>query len=148
MYVCRNTEARSRIIVAAEKQHILHICVCVCMRVRACSRATNTYSEYVILIAFPRKQWLRERTSKLRLHTIYCLVKHATNAAVLLVLCNVTPCRVVVTDLSDDCLALTTKTLESFETSLSSYHPQLMFKNTEKRNEKERQALSTKRTSA
>jgi hypothetical protein len=30
------------------------------------TKATNTYSEHVILIAFPRKQWLRERASVLR----------------------------------------------------------------------------------
>jgi hypothetical protein len=31
----------------------------------ACSipKATDTYSEYVILIAFPLKQWLRERAT-------------------------------------------------------------------------------------
>ena len=29
-------------------------------------KATNTHSEYVILIAFPRKQWLPERASMLR----------------------------------------------------------------------------------
>jgi hypothetical protein len=28
--------------------------------------ATNSHSEYVILIAFPRQQWLRERNSVLR----------------------------------------------------------------------------------
>jgi hypothetical protein len=27
------------------------------------TKATNTHSEYVILIAFPRQQWLRERVS-------------------------------------------------------------------------------------
>jgi len=30
------------------------------------TKATNTPSEYVILIAFPRQQWLRERVSELR----------------------------------------------------------------------------------
>ena len=29
------------------------------------TKATNTHREYVILIAFPRKQWYRERASKL-----------------------------------------------------------------------------------
>jgi hypothetical protein len=39
----------------------------------ACAlHATDTYPEYVILIAFPRQQWLRERVSMLRLH-VYCL---------------------------------------------------------------------------
>jgi hypothetical protein len=27
------------------------------------TKATDTHSEYVILIAFPRQQWLRERAS-------------------------------------------------------------------------------------
>jgi hypothetical protein len=31
------------------------------------TKATDTYSEYVILIAFPRQEWLRECTSMLRL---------------------------------------------------------------------------------
>jgi hypothetical protein len=42
----------------------------------ACSitKATDTHSEYVILIAFPRQQWLRERASLLRLyiHSLRC----------------------------------------------------------------------------
>jgi len=29
-------------------------------------KATNTHSEYVIIIAFPLQQWLRERASVLR----------------------------------------------------------------------------------
>ena len=35
-------------------------------------KATYTHSEYVIRIAFPRQQWLRERASMLHLH-VYCL---------------------------------------------------------------------------
>jgi len=31
------------------------------------NQATNTYSEYVILVAFPRQQWLYEHASMLRL---------------------------------------------------------------------------------
>jgi hypothetical protein len=31
------------------------------------TKATDTHSEYVILIALPRQQWLRERASMLRL---------------------------------------------------------------------------------
>jgi hypothetical protein len=31
-------------------------------------KATDTRSEYVIIIAFPRQQWLRERASMLRLY--------------------------------------------------------------------------------
>jgi len=38
------------------------------------TKATNTYSEYVILIAFPLQQWLYERVSVLRYTYIACLV--------------------------------------------------------------------------
>jgi hypothetical protein len=38
------------------------------------TEATNTHSEYVIFIAFPRQQWLRERASMLRYKYIACLV--------------------------------------------------------------------------
>ena len=37
------------------------------------NKATNTHSKYVILIAFPLKQWLRERSSMLRHTYIACL---------------------------------------------------------------------------
>ena len=37
-------------------------------------KATNTHSEYVILIAFPLQQWLREHTSTFRYTYIACLV--------------------------------------------------------------------------
>jgi len=44
-----------------------------CMRfARWTAKATDTYLEYVILIAFPQQQWLRERTSVL-LVFLYCL---------------------------------------------------------------------------
>ena len=36
------------------------------------TKATDTHSEHVILIAFTRQQWLRERVSILRLY-VYCL---------------------------------------------------------------------------
>jgi hypothetical protein len=36
------------------------------------SKATNTHSEHVILIAFPQQHWLRERTSTLHLY-VHCL---------------------------------------------------------------------------
>jgi hypothetical protein len=39
-------------------------------------KATNTHSKYVILIAFPRQRWLRERASKIRTY-IACLVSIA-----------------------------------------------------------------------
>ena len=37
-------------------------------------KATNTHSEYVILIAFPLQQWLHEGTSMLRYTYSDCLV--------------------------------------------------------------------------
>jgi len=38
-------------------------------------KATNTHSEYVIVITFPLQQWLHERTSVLHCTYIACLVK-------------------------------------------------------------------------
>jgi hypothetical protein len=38
------------------------------------TKATDTHSEYAILTAFPRQQWLRERASVLRYAYIACLV--------------------------------------------------------------------------
>jgi len=44
------------------------------VRIARCTpKATNTHSEYVILIACPLKQWLHERTSVLRYTYIACL---------------------------------------------------------------------------
>jgi len=37
------------------------------------AEATNTHSEYVILIAFPRQQWLHESASMLRYTYVHCL---------------------------------------------------------------------------
>jgi hypothetical protein len=37
-------------------------------------KATNTYSEYVILIAFARQQWLQERAYMLRYKYVACLL--------------------------------------------------------------------------
>ena len=42
------------------------------------TKATNTRSEYVIRIAFPRQQWLRERTSMLRSTYTPSLVNYYT----------------------------------------------------------------------
>ena len=39
-------------------------------------KATNTNSQYVILIAFPHQQWLHERASVLHYKYIACLVTH------------------------------------------------------------------------
>jgi hypothetical protein len=38
------------------------------------AKATDTHSQYVILIAFTRQQWLRERALMLRYTYIACLV--------------------------------------------------------------------------
>ena len=38
------------------------------------TKATNTHSQYVILIAFPLQQWLHESTSMLHYTYIACLV--------------------------------------------------------------------------
>ena len=40
------------------------------------TKATDTHSEYVILIAFPWQQWLREHPSMLRYMYIACLVRN------------------------------------------------------------------------
>ena len=37
-------------------------------------KATNTHSEYAILVAFPLLQWLHERVSALRYSTLPALV--------------------------------------------------------------------------
>ena len=45
------------------------------MRFALCiTKATDTHSEYVILIVFSRQHWLRERASMLRYTYIYRLV--------------------------------------------------------------------------
>jgi hypothetical protein len=45
-----------------------------CMRIASwIIKAINTHSEYVIIIACPLRQWLRERTSVLRYMHIACL---------------------------------------------------------------------------
>jgi len=45
------------------------------MRFASCiPKATNTHSEYVILIAFPLQQWLNESASMLRYTYIACLI--------------------------------------------------------------------------
>ena len=41
---------------------------------RISPKATNTHSEYVIIIAFPLKQLLHERDSTLRYTYIACLI--------------------------------------------------------------------------
>jgi hypothetical protein len=38
------------------------------------TKATDTHSEYLILIAFPQRKWLRERASLLRYTYTACLV--------------------------------------------------------------------------
>jgi len=53
---------------------IWHICIACWM-----PKATNTYSEYVILIALPLQQWLHERASNLHYMYIASLVMHKHN---------------------------------------------------------------------
>ena len=47
------------------------------------TNATNTHSEYIILIAFPRQQWLRERASMLHYSTLpgcyKCMLQERTS---------------------------------------------------------------------
>ena len=51
-----------------------------CMRIECwIPKATNTHSEYVILIAFPLQQWLREHASVLRHTYIDSLVNYPQN---------------------------------------------------------------------
>jgi len=38
------------------------------------TKAAETYSEYVILIAFPPQKWLRERASMLRRKYFACVI--------------------------------------------------------------------------
>jgi len=38
------------------------------------NKAADTHSEYVILIVFPRQEWLRDRVSILRYAYLACLV--------------------------------------------------------------------------
>jgi hypothetical protein len=46
------------------------------MRITCCiTKAADTHSEYVILIAFIRQQWLRERASMLRLY-VHCVSRY------------------------------------------------------------------------
>jgi hypothetical protein len=42
------------------------------------TKATDTYSEYVIVISFPLQQWLRERSSILGSKNSACLVSFRT----------------------------------------------------------------------
>jgi hypothetical protein len=46
------------------------------------TKATDKQSEYVLLIALPRRQWLRERASLLRYTYIACLVEFLHSVAV------------------------------------------------------------------
>jgi hypothetical protein len=63
-----------------------------CMRIaRWITKAIDTHSEYVILISFPRQQWLHERASMLRSTFIACLVNLRYNVTSLICLlhwCN------------------------------------------------------------
>ena len=50
-------------------------------------KATNTHSEYVVLIAFPLQQRLHERNSMLGYTYIACLVNFTIRAVVYMVTC-------------------------------------------------------------
>jgi hypothetical protein len=39
-------------------------------------KATNTHTDFVTLVAFPRQQWLHERASLLRYTYTACIVEH------------------------------------------------------------------------
>jgi hypothetical protein len=45
-------------------------------------KATNTHSEYVILISFPLQQWLHKRPSMLRYTYIVCLMHYWHNSPI------------------------------------------------------------------
>jgi len=49
-------------------------------------KATNTYSEYISLIAFARQQWFHERPSMLRYMCIVCPVSIYITTASFLIL--------------------------------------------------------------
>jgi hypothetical protein len=54
------------------------------MRFACCiTKATDTHSEYVILIACPRQQWLRERATMLR-YTVLNIHRYCVKCAVIL----------------------------------------------------------------
>jgi len=48
----------------------------------ACFRttATGTYSEYVILLAFPLQQWLHKRVAILRYAYVVCFLAHSRDS--------------------------------------------------------------------
>jgi hypothetical protein len=52
------------------------------------TKATDTHSEYVILLALPRQQWLHERASMLRHTYIACLVYVRLNFIIRMVKSN------------------------------------------------------------
>jgi len=90
MYVSRNTEVRSCNHWCSGKKVSIAYCECVfvdlgsqhavnarhCHLRTACwiPKATNTYSEYVILIALTLQQWLHKRASILRYSTFPVLL--------------------------------------------------------------------------
>jgi hypothetical protein len=65
------------------------------------TKATDTHSEYVIVIAFPRQKWLRERASMLRYAYIAYVVNYQSYHYILtspkLHLCEITRIRLFIT---------------------------------------------------
>jgi hypothetical protein len=55
-------------------------------------KSIGTHSEYVILIAIPLQQWLRERATILRHAYIACLVEKGVQS--LEILCKISPSKV------------------------------------------------------
>ena len=59
------------------------------------TKATNTHSEYVIFIAFPRQKWLRESASMLRYSTspVFLIFMDINDFSAMnvLVICGVIP---------------------------------------------------------
>ena len=74
---CNNENwCRQRLYRKSEHAPIMRRCAKCCTAIQAIhdSKATNTHSEYVIIIAFPRQQWLRQRASMLGYTYIVCVV--------------------------------------------------------------------------
>jgi hypothetical protein len=56
------------------------------------SKATNTHSEWVILITFPRRQWLHGRALLLRYTDMACLCRLVFTMTVLRTTCSAVNC--------------------------------------------------------
>ena len=70
LYLLRNNKEKYGRAFRATEGNIMRLIRFTCW----VTKATNTYSDHVILIAFPRQQWLRERHSVLLVKFIECLI--------------------------------------------------------------------------